>query len=64
MGKLLADAGAGVYMRPKFNHYAGRNLRPSPTSVMQVITKSNGETIQIHGSEAARRLGLSTQRSR
>ncbi|GLZ88022.1 hypothetical protein Pres01_40730 [Metapseudomonas resinovorans] len=51
----------GVYMRPKFNEYVGKNVRPSPTTVMQVITKSNGETIQIHGSEAVRRLGLSTQ---
>ncbi len=28
---------------------------------MEVITKANGETIQIHGAEAVRRLGLSTQ---
>jgi RNA-binding protein YhbY len=51
----------GVYMRPKYNQYVGRNVRPSPTSVMHVIAKSNGETIQIHGAEAVRRLGLSTQ---
>lgn len=51
----------GVYMRPKFNQYVGKNVRPSPTTVMRVIAKSNGETIQIHGSEAVRRLGLSTQ---
>ncbi|MDH4564430.1 hypothetical protein DM872_02330 [Pseudomonas taiwanensis] len=51
----------GVYMRPKFNQYVGKNVRPSPTTVMRVIAKSNGETIQIHGAEAVRRLGLSTQ---
>ncbi|EOT13874.1 DUF6088 family protein [Pseudomonas aeruginosa] len=51
----------GVYMRPMFNQYVGKNVRPSPTTVMRVIAKSNGETIQIHGSEAVRRLGLSTQ---
>lgn len=51
----------GVYMRPMFNQYVGNNVRPSPTTVMRVIAKSNGETIQIHGSEAVRRLGLSTQ---
>ena len=28
---------------------------------MEVVTKANGETIQIHGAEAVRRLGLSTQ---
>lgn len=51
----------GVYMRPKFNEFVGKNVRPSPTTVMQVIARSKGETIQIHGSEAVRRLGLSTQ---
>lgn len=50
----------GVYMRPKFSEYTGR-VHPSPLTVMEVITKANGETIQMHGAEAVRRLGLSTQ---
>ncbi len=50
----------GIYMRPKVSKYAGR-VRPSPLSVMMTIAKANGETIQIHGAEAVRRLGLSTQ---
>jgi len=50
----------GVYMRPKMSKYTGR-VRPSPLTVMEVITKANGEIIQIHGAEAVRRLGLSTQ---
>jgi RNA-binding protein YhbY len=50
----------GVYMRPKMSKYTGR-VRPNPLTVMDVITKANGETIQIHGAEAVRRLGLSTQ---
>lgn len=50
----------GVYMRPKMSKYTGR-VHPSPLTVMKVITKANGETIQIHGAEAVRRLGLSTQ---
>jgi len=58
---LLERIVRGVYMRPKFNKYVGSFVRPSPTSVMHVITKSNGETTQIHGSEAVRRFGLSTQ---
>ncbi|HHV91595.1 MAG TPA: type IV toxin-antitoxin system AbiEi family antitoxin domain-containing protein [Pseudomonas aeruginosa] len=51
----------GVYMRPKTSKYTGKVVRPSALAVMEVITKANGETIQIHGAEAVRRLGLSTQ---
>ncbi|MFG8445223.1 DUF6088 family protein [Pseudomonas aeruginosa] len=51
----------GVYMRPKFSLHLGMNLRPSPIRVMEVIAKLNGETIEIHGAEAIRRFGLSTQ---
>lgn len=50
----------GVYMRPKLSQYTGK-VRPSPLTVMEVITKASGETIQMHGAEAVRRLGLSTQ---
>jgi hypothetical protein len=50
----------GVYMRPKVVERIGR-IRPSPIEVMRVITKTNGETVQIYGAEAVRRLGLSTQ---
>lgn len=50
----------GVYMRPKLSKHTGR-FHPSPLTVMEVITKANGETIQMHGAEAVRRLGLSTQ---
>jgi hypothetical protein len=57
---LLERVARGVYMRPKLTKYTG-TVRPSPLAVMEVITKANGETIQIHGCEAVRRLGLSTQ---
>lgn len=50
----------GIYMRPKVSKHIGR-VRPSPLSVMMAIARANGETVQIHGAEAARRLGLSTQ---
>lgn len=50
----------GVYMRPKTSKFVGK-VRPSPLSVVRVITRAKGETIQIHGSEAVRRFGLSTQ---
>lgn len=57
----LERVARGVYMRPKTSKYTGRVVRPSPLAVMEVITRANGETIQIHGAEAVRRLGLSTQ---
>lgn len=58
---LLERVARGIYMRPKLSAYTGRWVRPSPLSIMSVITKANGETIQIHGAEAVRRLGISTQ---
>ncbi|MGL4317356.1 MAG: DUF6088 family protein [Pseudomonas sp.] len=57
----LERVARGVYMRPKQSEYTGKKVRPSPITVMEVVAKARGETIQIHGAEAARRLGLSTQ---
>lgn len=34
---------------------------PEAAPVIQVITKHHGESIQLHGAEAARRFKLSTQ---
>ena len=57
----LERVARGVYMRPKTSIYTGRRVRPSPLAIMMIRAKANGETIQIHGAEAVRRLGLSTQ---
>lgn len=57
---LLERVARGVYMRPKSNSYIGP-IRPNSLTVMRVITSAKGETTQIHGAEAFRRLGLSTQ---
>lgn len=50
----------GVYVRPKVNPYIGEIL-PSTYDIVKTITASSGETIQIHGAEAVKQLGLSTQ---
>ena len=50
----------GVYMRPKASKYAGQ-VRASPLAVMKLMAKANGESVQIHGAEAVRLMGLSTQ---
>ncbi|AZC84701.1 DUF6088 family protein [Pseudomonas chlororaphis] len=62
----LVKAGAlervvrGVYMRPKASKYTGK-VRASPLTVMRLMTKANGEKVQVHGAEAVRLMGLSTQ---
>ncbi len=51
----------GVYMRPKYSQYTGKRVRANPISMMEAVARARSETIQIHGAEAVRRLGLSVQ---
>lgn len=50
----------GIYIRPKTNRFVG-SVKPEISKVIKAIAISNGETIQVHGSEAVRRFQLSTQ---
>lgn len=50
----------GIYMRPKLSHFTGY-VRPSTRSVLRAIARHNREIIQVHGAEAVRYFGLSTQ---
>ena len=50
----------GVFVRPKRSRYVGE-VMPEPSKVAQAIANAHGETIQVHGAEAARLLGLTTQ---
>ena len=50
----------GVFVRPKINRFVGKIL-PEPFQVAKAIAEKSNATIQIHGAEAVRRLGLSTQ---
>jgi predicted transcriptional regulator of viral defense system len=50
----------GIYMRPKISHFAGQ-VRPNVNSLLRVLAQVTGETIAIHGAEAVRAFGLSTQ---
>lgn len=56
----IARLARGIFARPKKSKYAGTVL-PSATEVVSLIAEQNIETIQLHGAEAARQLGLSTQ---
>ena len=50
----------GVFVRPRHCRFIG-SVMPDVTEVLKVITRNQGETVQVHGAEAAHRLGLSTQ---
>lgn len=50
----------GVFVRPKRSRYVGE-VTPEPAKVAQAIASARGETVQVHGAEAARLLGLTTQ---
>ncbi|MFC4277158.1 DUF6088 family protein [Achromobacter aloeverae] len=62
----LAKAGAierighGLYVVPAAGRF-GVKAAPSAEKVAQVVADAKGESLEIHGAEAARRLGLTTQ---
>ena len=58
-GKIMRLA-RGVFVRPSTNRYVGKVV-PNVRNIVKVIAQRNGETVQVHGAEAARRFGLTTQ---
>jgi len=52
--------GHGLYLVPEASHFGIKTL-PSPEQVAQIVAQAEGAKIEIHGAEAARRLGLTTQ---
>ena len=50
----------GVFVRPRTSRFVGAVL-PDVLEVVEAIARNNGETVQVHGAEAARRFKLSTQ---
>ena len=50
----------GIFVRPRTNRFVG-TVMPDIHEVVEAIAHANGETLQIHGAEAARRFRLSTQ---
>lgn len=51
----------GIYMRPKSSQYTGRIRRPGPWDLLSLIARQSRWKLQIHGADAVRRFGLSTQ---
>ena len=65
LSRLAADGeiwrlAYGVFVRPKISRFVGAVV-PDLQEVVEAIARRNGETIQIHGAEAARRFRLTTQ---
>ncbi len=58
-GKIIRLS-RGIFVRPKKNSYIGF-VMPDVTEVIQKKAQIKGERIQVHGGEAANKLGLSTQ---
>lgn len=56
----IERVGHGLYMVPKTSQF-GLKAMPSLESVAKTIAASEGATIEVHGAEAARRFGLTTQ---
>jgi len=52
--------GHGLYVVPKTGRFGIKSM-PAPEQVARTVAEAEGATIEIHGAEAARRLGLSTQ---
>lgn len=50
----------GVFVRPRTSRFVG-TVVPEVQEVVEAIARRNGETVQVHGAEAARWFKLSTQ---
>ncbi|WP_374045884.1 DUF6088 family protein [Pseudomonas sichuanensis] len=59
---LLERVARGIYVRPKYSVLLGR-IPLSPIEFAKLEAKRRGQKLQIHGAEAVRRLGMSTQMS-
>jgi hypothetical protein len=52
--------GRGLYNLPRISRF-GLKAMPTPEAVAQTVAARDGASIEIHGAEAARRFGFSTQ---
>jgi hypothetical protein len=58
--KVIARVARGIYVRPKPSRLFGTAL-PEPRQVAEAVAALDGAILQVHGAEAARQLGLTTQ---
>jgi hypothetical protein len=57
---VIERIGHGLYIVPKNNRFGTKSM-PTIEQVVRTVAADEGATIEIHGAEAARRFGLSTQ---
>jgi hypothetical protein len=57
---VLSRPARGVYVRPKRSAYVGA-VPPEPIQIAEATAAESGYTVQVHGAEAARRMGFTTQ---
>ncbi|GLQ87276.1 DUF6088 family protein [Dyella flagellata] len=57
---VIERIGRGVYVVPKTNRFGMKSMPPAE-QVAAVVAKSEGAIIGVHGAEAARRFGFTTQ---
>lgn len=57
---VIMRVSRGVYVRPKSSRLFGQALPPTE-KIIRAVTEAHGEKVEIHGAEAERRFGLSTQ---
>lgn len=50
----------GIYAVPKISRFGLKHM-PTPEAVAQTVAATEGATLEVHGAEAARRFGFSTQ---
>ena len=58
--EVIANVTRGIYVRPKVNPLVGR-VPPSAESVVRAWATATESVVEIHGAEAARQFGLTTQ---
>lgn len=59
-GGLITRVARGVFVKPKQNRFLG-NVLPEPAAVAKAVASASGCVLEIHGAEAARRFGFTTQ---
>jgi hypothetical protein len=50
----------GVYVQPRVSKYVGK-VKLTPMQVAGAVARSSGSVLEVHGAEAAREFGLTTQ---
>jgi hypothetical protein len=58
--KVIKQVARGIYVRPKVSPLAGQ-VMPSPESIVRTWADASQYKVEVHGAEAARQFGLTTQ---